>query len=430
MSLELAIQTPRVFEPLLQPGRYKGAHGGRGSGKSHFFAELLVEKAILEPGLHAVCIREVQKSLAQSAKRTIELKIQALGVGHLFDVQKAEIKTPGGGLIIFQGMQNHTADSIKSLEGYDVAWVEEAQTLSQHSLRLLRPTLRKAGSELWFSWNPKDRKDPVDDLLRGNSPDSREKGWELPPGAIVVQANWQDNPWFADTTLISEKDFDQRRDKDTYAHVWLGDYARNSEARVFKHWKVEWFDPPPPNTILYGGADWGFSVDPTVLVVCWLDDAARKLYVWREQWALGCAIDQTPRLFDKIDPDWTPQKAVDSKWKSLARRIPIRADSARPETISHMQRNGFPRMTAALKGAGSIEDGIEFLNSYDIVVHPDCRHVADELAAYSFKIDPKTDEVTSILEDKKNHTIDALRYALEGVRRKAPEAIVGTYRGT
>lgn len=414
----LDIQTPRAFLPLLNPSRYKGAHGGRGSGKSHFFAEMLVEKALVQPGLRAVCIREVQKSLAQSAKRTIELKIQKLGVGNKFDVQKAEIKTPGDGLIIFQGMQNHTAESIKSLEGYDVAWVEEAQTLSKTSLRMLRPTLRKPNSELWFSWNPKSPKDPVDALLRGP---------ELPPRSTVVRANWQDNPWFHETELVEEKDFDQRRDKENYAHIWLGDYEQKSEARVFKNWKIEWFEPPKAGTILYGGADWGFSVDPTVLVVCFIE--GRTLYVWREAWALGCGINQTPRLFDKVDPAWSEQKAVDPNWKSLIRRVPIRADSARPETISYMRDAGFPLMRSALKGAGSVEDGIEFLKSYDIVVHPDCRHVGDELASYTYKIDPKTDEITSILDDKKNHTIDSLRYALEAVRHGKPTAQFGVYQG-
>ena len=394
---------------MLAPARYKGAHGGRGSGKSHFFAELLVERAVAQPGLRAVCIREVQKSLAQSAKRTIELKIQALGVGHLFDVQKSEIKTPGDGLVIFQGMQNHTAESIKSLEGYDVAWVEEAQSLSKTSLRLLRPTLRKPGSELWFSWNPKSPKDPVDELLRGA---------ELPPRATVVEANWQDNPWFRETEMVEEKDFDFRRDADTYAHVWGGEYERHSEARVFRNWKVDWFETPT-NAQFYLGADWGFSRDPTVMVRCFI--VGRTLFVDREVWALGCDIDRTPALFDKIDPTWTPEKARDPNWQSIASRLPSTADSARPETISYMQRSGFSRMKAAIKGAGSIEDGIEFLKSYDIVVHPDCRHVADELSRYSFVVDPHTDEVTSALEDKKNHTIDSLRYALETVRR-APRA--------
>lgn len=402
----LEIATPRVFVPLLQPARYKGAHGGRGSGKSHFFAEALVERCVMVPGTHAVCIREVQKSLAQSAKRTIELKIQKLGVGHLFDVQKAEIKTPGGGLIIFQGMQNHTADSIKSLEGYDIAWVEEAQTLSKTSLRLLRPTLRKPGSELWFSWNPLKKDDPVDALLRGD---------ELPPRSVVVEANWQHNPWFHETELVEEKDFDFRRDPDMYAHVWGGAYQRNSEARVFKNWRVDHFDPPPASTILYGGADWGFSIDPTVGILCYI--VGRTLYIWREVWQINCDIDRTPALFDQLDPEWSAdRRARDPDWRSLAQRVQITADSARPETISYMQRAGF-KVRPAIKGAGSIEEGIEFLKGYDIVIHPDCKHVAKEFENYCFKIDPHTDEITNVLEDKKNHTIDAARYAVENVRR-------------
>src|SRR5690349_22358393 len=156
------LQPPKAFKRLWQPARYKGAHGGRGSGKSHAFAEMLVVRASTAKGFRAACVREVQKSLKNSVKLLVEDKIKALGVGHLFECLEAEIKTPGGGVIMFQGMQNHTADSIKSLEGFDVAWVEEAQSLSQRSLDLLRPTLRKPGSELWFSWNPGKPTDPVD----------------------------------------------------------------------------------------------------------------------------------------------------------------------------------------------------------------------------------------------------------------------------
>lgn len=422
------LPTARAFTPLLQPARYKGAFGGRGSGKSHFFAELLVEEAIMWPGvfaepLYAVCIREVQKTLAQSAKRTIEIKIDKMRANYLFDVQNDRIKTPGGGLVIFQGMQNHTADSIKSLEGYSIAWNEEAQTTSARSLQLLRPTIRKKNrtrsgeirdSQLWFSWNPRFATDPVDALLRGNDPN--EPTWTAPPNSIVVEANWDANPWFHDTALVDEKEYDRRRDPDMYAHVWAGEYERNSEARVFRNWRVDHFDPPKQGTILYAGSDWGFSRDPTVLVVLFV--VGRTIYVWREVWAIGCQIDRTPALFDQVDPSWTPEKARDVKWKSFARRLPIIADSARPETIDYMQRAGFPNMKAAIKGPGSVEDGVEFLKSYDIVVHPDCVHVIKELEHYSFKIDPHTGEVTSILEDRKNHTIDSLRYALENVRRR------------
>jgi phage terminase large subunit len=171
----LEIQTPRAFAPLLNPARYKGVFGGRGSAKSHSFAELLIETCVLRK-TDAVCVREIQKSLNQSVKKLLESKIESMGVGHMFDIQESKIIAPYGGLIIFQGMQNHTADSIKSLEGYDIAWVEEAQSLSQRSLDLLRPTIRKPGSELWFSWNPNLDSDPVDVLLRGSEP---------PPGAVV-----------------------------------------------------------------------------------------------------------------------------------------------------------------------------------------------------------------------------------------------------
>jgi phage terminase large subunit len=221
-SSSLRIKTAEVFEPLLVPARYKGAHGGRGSGKSHFFGEMLVETCIAEPGTLAVCIREVQKTLAQSSKRLIETKIAELGVGHLFDTQKDQIKTPGDGLIIFQGMQDHTAESIKSLEGFKIAWIEEAQTLSARSLSLLRPTIRAEGSEIWASWNPRRPSDAIDDFLRAKKPE----------GAIVVEANWRDNPWFPQV-LEAERKLDLELYPDRYDHIWGGDYARAFEGAYF-----------------------------------------------------------------------------------------------------------------------------------------------------------------------------------------------------
>lgn len=341
----------------------------------------------------AVCVREIQKSLAQSVKKLIEIKIDALGLGHRFTVTENAIRSDLGGVIIFQGMQNHTADSIKSLEGYDIAWVEEAQSLSQRSLDLLRPTIRKPGSELWFSWNPSLNTDPVDSLLRGDS---------IPPGAQVVRANYRDNPWLPDV-LRAELAYDQRRDPDKFAHIWLGEYQRNSEARVFRNWTVEEFDRPA-GTIHRLGADWGFAVDPSVLIRC--DIEGNRLYIDYEAFSIGCEIVNLPELFMQV-----PEA---EKW-------PITADSSRPETISHMQKNGFPRIRPAIKGSGSIEDGIEWLKSFDIVVHPRCTHTIDELTLYSFKTDPLTGAVLPILEDKNNHVIDALRYACEGARRAKPK---------
>lgn len=213
----LRIETAKVFEPLLIPSRYKGAHGGRGSGKSHFFAGLMIEDSLIERGLRSVCIREVQKSLKESAKRLIEDKLveQGLGEAEGFKVFREVIQTPGDGLIAFQGMQDHTAESIKSLEGYKRAWCEEAQSLSARSLSLLRPTIRSDGSELWFSWNPRRKIDPVDLMLRGDN---------LPTGATVVRANWSDNPWFP-KVLEQERLDCLNNDPDQYDHIWEGGYA-------------------------------------------------------------------------------------------------------------------------------------------------------------------------------------------------------------
>ena len=393
--MNLQIQTPRWAKPILdrENARYIGAFGGRGSGKSWFFAEWIIERCVMQK-TNVVCVREVQKSLKQSVKKLIENKIEEFGIGHLFEVQQTEIKCPHGGVIIFAGMQNHTADSIKSLEGFDIAWVEEAQSISQFSLDLLRPTIRKPGSQMLFSWNPRFDTDPIEGLLRGPG---------APPDSIVVEVNYTDNPWFPDV-LRQEMEYDKRRDPDKYLHVWKGEYVRNSETRVFKNWTIEDFEAPA-DAVHRFGADWGFASDPTVLVRCHI--IGRKLYIDHEAYRVGCEIVDTPALFMSV-PD--------------AERWPMVADSARPETISHMRKNGFPKILAAVKGPKSVEEGVEWLKSFDIVVHPRCMHTIDELTLYSYKTDRDTNRVLPLLEDKKNHVIDALRYACEGARRASTQA--------
>lgn len=385
---KLQIKTAAVFEPLLYPARYKGAHGGRASAKSHFFADLLIDESI-RAKTDAVCLREVQKSLKYSVKKLLEQRIQVLGVGAHFEIQNDQIKSALGGVIIFQGMQDHTSESIKSLEGFRIAWFEEAQTASQRSLDMLRPTIRAPGSELWFSWNPRRITDPVDVLLRGPNP---------PPGAVVVEANYRDNPWVP-PEMILEMEYDKARDLEKYAHIWLGEYQTHSEARVFKNWVIEPFERPL-GTVYRLGADWGYSIDPSVLVRCSIE--GNRLYIDYEAYRIGCEIVNLPELFMSV-----PEA---EKW-------PCTADSARPETISHMQRHGFPKMTAAIKGSKSVDEGVAFLQSFDIVVHPRCTHVIDELTLYKYKTDKLTGVVLSELADKDNHCIDSIRYACEGARR-------------
>jgi phage terminase large subunit len=219
----LRIETPRAFIPLLADNRrFRAAYGGRGGAKSHFFAELLIERCIAGP-TRAVCIREVQRSLKESVRQLVIDKIQKFGAYDQFDIIDEEIRCPHGGLIIFRGMQSYNAESIKSLEGYDIAWVEEAQTLSERSLKMLRPTIRNEGSEIWFSWNPRHDTDPVDKFFRGASP---------PPRAAIARVNWNNNPWFP-AELQEEMEHDRVVDPENAAHVWDGGYEIISEGSYY-----------------------------------------------------------------------------------------------------------------------------------------------------------------------------------------------------
>jgi len=344
----------------------------------------------MDQNRRTVCIREIQKSLDQSVKRLLELKIEALGVQDYFEVQQSCIKSHhGDGLIIFQGMQNHTADSIKSLEGYDCAWIEEAQTISHRSLTLLRPTIRKQGSEIWATWNPKNETDPIDVLMRSE---------HTPKDSIIRHVKWEDNPWFTQV-MRDEMDSDKKLNPDEFGHVWGGEYLTRSRARVFSNWRVEEFETPR-DAILKQGADWGYSSDPTCLVRGYIE--GRKLYLDYEAYERGCEIEDLPGLFMEV-PD--------------SELYPMVADSSRPEVISYMRRNGYKKIRKSVKGPGSIEAGISWLKSYEIIVHPRCANVIDELGKYKYKIDPETDKITNVLEDKHNHCIDAIRYMCEGARR-------------
>lgn len=404
--MELTIQTPRWALPLLRPARFKGVWGGRASGKSHVMAENLVEAMVMDADLRAVCIREVQKSLKFSAKQLIEDKIERMGVGHLFDVQAIEIRRKGGsGVCIFQGMQDHTADSIKSLEGFRIAWVEEAQALSEKSLRLLRPTMRAPGAELWFSWNPDQPDDAIDAFLRGPIP---------PENAIVVRANWQDNPWLPDE-MRAEIAHDRKGDPETYAHVWLGEYNTRSDAQVFSgRYQVEEFTPGPGWDGPYFGADWGFAVDPTVLVKCWIAPDGR-VAIEKESGKVGLDIDRTGELWAREIPDAQAQV--------------IRSDSARPETISYLQRHGWPRVTGVDKWKGSVEDGVDWLRAKGLLIHPQCERAAREARLYRYKTN-KGGDVLPVIEDAENHIIDAVRYALSPlIRHRRVESRTGTIAG-
>ena len=395
-TLALDIATPEVFVPLLEPAREKGARGGRGSGKSHFFAGAAVEAMVTNPAHRHVCIREIQRSLKFSSKALVEATIRTLGVQSCFRVLETEIRRVGGtGVMIFVGMQDHTADSIKSLEGFDTAWVDEAQNLSRRSLKLLRPTIRKPGSQIWYSWNPDQPSDPVDELLA--NPKLR------PSDSAVVHANYTDNP-FCPAELVRQAREDERRDFDDYAHVWLGGYDVKSQARIFAgKWRVDEFTPGADWDGPYHGCDFGFATDPNTLVRCWVHDGL--LFIEHEAYKVGQDIDHIAAHWKRAVPD--------------CERYTIRADASQPATISYLKRGGpqgtdpLPLMTAAEKWPGSVEEGVKYLRGLQgIVIHARCEHAKQEARLYSYKVDKKTGDVLPEIEDAHNHIWDAVRYAL------------------
>lgn len=403
----MEVQLPEAFEPLFEPSRYKAFHGGRGGAKSHSFASALVLMGKQRP-IRWLFGREIQKSIRASVKQLLDDKIAAHDLGDHYYSTERGITGRNGTEFMFAGLRSNP-ESVKSMEGLDGAWVEEANNVSQTSLNLLTPTVRKPNSEIWFSWNRRSTSDPVDKMFLGEG--------SPPPRSIVRKVGWRDNPWFPDV-LKEEMAWDKQRDFDKWRHVWEGEPVQRSEARVFKNWRTDDLDHllTDPLNVPRFGADWGFSIDPTVLVKCYI--VGRVLYFREEVYKVGCEIDETPALFAGSDirmPErWSNPHMHPGVEESM--QYPIIADSARPETISYMKNRGF-NIRKSIKGAGSVEEGVEFMRSHDIVVHPNCKHVEDELLLYSYKIDPLTDEVLPALADRHNHTIDACRYAVESARR-------------
>lgn len=382
-------QFPDWAECLWDKGaRHIALHGGRGAAKSRSVAGSLVIQAT-EGHERILCGREIQKSIKDSVKRLLDDEIERCSLRPAFVSTETEIRGPNDSLFIFTGLKGNAA-SVKSIEGITIFWGEEASVISQSSIDTVVPTIRAPGSRFIWTWNPDLETDPIDVMFRGPA--------GPPPRSIVRQVNYNRNPWFP-PDLMEQLEFDRSRDIDKYNHIWLGQYRRNSEARVFKNWRVEAFDSPA-NVDYRLGADFGFSIDPSCAVRCWIDGT--QLFVDQEAWGLGVEINNLPNLFMSI-PD------AEKHWMT--------ADSSRPETISYLRNHGFPRIAPAIKGARSVEEGVEFLKSFNMVIHPRCVRAIAELTHYSYKIDPLTGQVTAILEDKDNHVIDALRYATEGARR-------------
>jgi phage terminase large subunit len=378
------VDFPIAYQFLFKPSRYKVMYGGRGSAKSWSVAKALLLLGYSKP-LQILCAREIQKSLSDSVHKLLCQQIDAMGLADFYTATKESIVGANGTSFIFKGIRNNTQE-IKSTEGIDICWVEEAQAVSSDSWDVLIPTIRKNGSEIWITFNPLDADAPTYQRFVVNPPDN----------AIVKKINYTDNPFFPDT-LREEMEWLKAKDYQAYCHIWLGECRTLREALVFcGYFEVEDFETPR-NADFYYGADFGFSNDPSTLIRCFIQD--KTLYIDQEAWGIGVEIDHLPAFYEKVDGS--------RKWV-------IRADNSRPETISYVRRNGF-RIQPARKWQGSIEDGIEFLKTFNIIIHPRCQHTIDEFNHYSYKIDSRTGDILPKIEDSYNHCIDALRYAVDGL---------------
>lgn len=378
------IEVPeKIVEIFAEDARYRVAYGGRGSGKSWSFARMAIVKAV-QKKRRILCTRELQKSIRDSVHRLISSQIEALGLSDMFEIGESFIRCKNGSEFLFKGLR-HNADEIKSTEGIDICWVEEGQKTSKNSWRILTPTIRQPDSEIWVTFNPENDNDPVYELFVNNTPDN----------ALICKINWKDNPWFADE-LNEERLFTKRTDPDAYDWIWDGNTRKVTDAQILAGKFIsDQFSIDPKWDGPYYGADWGFAQDPTTLVECYLD--GNTLYITDEAYAVGREIDDTPSLFQKM-PNSQKHK--------------IRADSARPETISYMKRVGY-NIEGVPKPKGSVEDGIAYLRSLDqIVIHDRCTHTFDEARLYCYKQDRITGDILPQIVDKHNHCIDAIRYAL------------------
>ena len=377
---------PEKAQRVLAPAsRFKVLYGGRGSGKSYAYANKAIVDALYSK-LRFLCCREYQSSIRDSVYRLLCDRIYSLHLESYFDIQRDIIYGKSGSEFIFKGLHQNISE-IKSMEGIDRVWFEEAEKGSRESLDVLLPTIRKPGSQIWFSFNPESETSPIytDFVLHP------------PSDCLVAKLNYYDNELFPEV-LIKQREWCRINDPEKFQYVWEGFPKKYGQAVIFKNKiRIEEFeDPDTDTTQLYFGADFGFGVDPTCLVCCFIQD--KKLYIWKEFYGYGIEIDDLPACWEKM-PKIHQYRVI--------------ADSARPDTISHMCNHGFD-CVGAEKGKGSVEDGIEFLKSFEaIVIHPGCKGSIGDFENYRWKVDKTTEEVLPIPVDKSNHSCDACRYALE-----------------
>lgn len=392
---KVQIQMPPKLIPVFGGvSRYRGAYGGRGSAKTRTFAKMTAIRAyqLAEQGETGaiLCGREFVSSLADSSMEEVKQAILSEPfLTNYFELGKQFIRTKNRRInYLFTGLR-YNLDSLKSKARIHLAWIDEAENVSEMAWRKLLPTVREHDSEVWITWNPE---------RDGSATDVRFRKHFNPK---IVELNYSDNPFFPDV-LEQERLADlERLDRATYEWIWEGAYLKITDANVFSNFEIDEFEPTRDWT-MYFGLDFGFAIDPTAGVKCYIGD--NTLYISDEAVAVGLELDKTAEFLIKKLPE--------------VQKYPITADSSRPETINYLQRHGLPKVRACIKGAGSVQDGIEHIKTFDkVVIHPRCKHTIQEFKTYQYKTDRLTGEVLPVLLDENNHIIDALRYALEQVMK-------------
>lgn len=390
MQLSIPAKLVDVFQGEC---RYRGAYGGRGSAKTRTFALMTAVWAYKrdmagDSGV-ILCAREFMNSLEESSLEEVKQAIRETEwLAPHFILGEKFIKTKSGRIAyVFAGLR-HNLDSIKSKARILLAWVEEAETVSEMAWRKLEPTVREHQSEIWVTWNPEKRGSATDLRFRQHKPENSK----------IVEMNYHDNPWFPpelEQTRLADK---QRLDDATYRWIWQGDYLEQSEAQIFRDKFQELpFTPQPDFNGPYYGLDFGFANDPTAAVKCWVFN--NDLYIEYEAGKVRLELDETAEFIAQRIPEFESHK--------------VRADSARPESISYLRRHGVPQMEGVKKWQGSVEDGIEHIKSYNkVYIHPRCQETLNEFRLYSYKTDRLSGDVLPQIVDANNHYIDALRYAL------------------
>ncbi|QGV32262.1 PBSX family phage terminase large subunit [Pasteurella multocida] len=385
---------PKLIPVFSKPNmRYRGSFGGRGSAKTRTFAKMTAviayKRAMAGDSGVILCGREFMNSLEDSSLEEVKQAIRAESfLNDFFEIGEKYIRTKCGRVsYIFSGLR-HNLDSIKSKARILLAWVDEAESVSEMAWSKLIPTVREHNSEIWLTWNPEKRDSATDKRFRQFPPDS----------SVIVEMNYTDNPWFPDVLEQERLNDKKRLDDATYRWIWEGAYLEASEAQIFngKYEELE-FKPNQDFNGPYFGLDFGFAKDPTAAVKCWVFD--NNLYIEYEAGKTGLELDHTAGFMKERVPD--------------IEKYILRADSARPESISYLKRNGIPRIEGVKKWSGSVEDGIEHIKSYrKVYIHPRCKETLREFRLYSYKTDRLTGDVLPTVLDEHNHYIDAIRYAL------------------